>query len=141
MAIKHNFFNYLLFSDAVGGIGQTNTIHLDFHLGILRNYWLGWARGSLAQVVWAQGHPWRTGGGRAALLLLVVPADKGEQVHGCHHTKHHLLHEGAAISIDWNRKNPSLVAEKKPSPPPLSTSSCVEAAVHLLKENPNRDSI
>lgn len=136
MAIKHNFFNYLLFSDAVGGIGQTNTIHLDFHLGILRNYWLGWARGSLAQVVWAQGHPWRTGGGRAALLLLVVPADKGEQVHGCHHTKHHLLHEGAAISIDWNRENPSLVAEQKTITTPSQHLQLCRGCCSFIKRKP-----
>lgn len=57
----------------------------------------------------------RSGGGcsQAAVLLLVVSADKGEEVHRCDHTKHHLLHEGTAVSIDCKHRKCQFSGRKK----------------------------
>lgn len=60
------------------------------------------------------------GGGcsQAAMLLLVFSADKGEEIHCRDHTKHHLLHEGTAISIDCKQRKCQFSGGKKKRPPP-----------------------
>lgn len=65
-----------------------------------------------------RGSSWpcrRSGGGcsQTAVLLLVISADKGEEVHRCDHTKYHLLHEGTAIAIDCKHRKCQFSRKKK----------------------------
>lgn len=148
MAIKHNFFGYLLFSDAVGGIWQTNMIHYSFHLGILRNYWLDWGRDSLGQVVWAHLDLLEEVGATELLCYFLFLLTKVRRSMAVATPKTICFMKELPFPLTGSTENSSLVVKKlkknnPPSPPPspLPPSSCAEAAVHLLKENLNRDSV